>query len=120
MEILSLGVSADVVEEECENKARRLSNILLKFIPGKNGRHASLGLANISQKLPLKRSVIETMSEPEVACSSGSISAFEKGVRKRKKPVINRSMYHKNRSQGQRLDGAFSIKSDLLRSISLL
>ena len=83
MEILSLRVSADVGEEEHKRKGRRLSNITLNFIPGKNGRRAPPGLANISQKLLLKRSVIETMSEPEVACSSGSISAFEKGVRKR-------------------------------------
>ena len=63
MEILSLRVSADVGEEERKPKARRLSNITLNFIPGKNGRRAPPGLANISQKLPLKRSAIETMSE---------------------------------------------------------
>jgi len=62
-EILSLGDSADVGEEERERKVRRLKNIIRNFNLRKYGRHASPGLTNFSQKLPLKRSVIETMFE---------------------------------------------------------
>jgi len=50
-------------EEEFKGKVRELRNILANFDRRKNGRRASPGLTNISQKLPLKRSVIETMFE---------------------------------------------------------
>ena len=54
---------AVVGEEELGCIVWGLRNILLHFDCRKNGRRASPGLTNFSQKLPLKRSVIETMFE---------------------------------------------------------